>query len=112
MQWNNKQPIYQQLKDKIATAIMDGTLAEGEPIPSIRQISTDYQVNPITVSKAFQGLVDDEVIEKRRGLGMFVNPGARQALLKLEKQRFLQQEWPDIKQRIHQLGFDVAELLK
>ncbi|MDF1796486.1 MAG: GntR family transcriptional regulator [Coxiellaceae bacterium] len=112
MQWNNKQPIYQQLKDKIAAAIMDGSLQEGEAIPSIRQVSADYAVNPITVSKAFQGLVDDEVIEKRRGLGMFVRQGAQKALLKLEKQRFLQQEWPQIKQRINQLGFDAAELLK
>ncbi|MDF1654388.1 MAG: GntR family transcriptional regulator [Coxiellaceae bacterium] len=112
MQWNNKQPIYQQLKDKIAVAIMDGSLQEGEAIPSIRQVSADYAVNPITVSKAFQGLVDDEVIEKRRGLGMYVKQGAQKALLKLEKQRFIQQEWPQIKQRISQLGFDVAELLK
>ena len=112
MQWNNKQPIYQQLKDKIAVAIMDGSLQEGEAIPSIRQISADYAVNPITVSKAYQGLVDDEVIEKRRGLGMYVKQGAQKALLKLEKQRFLQQEWPQIKQRIGQLGFDIAELLK
>ncbi|MDF1761273.1 MAG: GntR family transcriptional regulator [Coxiellaceae bacterium] len=112
MQWNNKQPIYQQLKDKIAVAIMDGSLQEGEAIPSIRQISADYAVNPITVSKAYQGLVDDEVIEKRRGLGMYVKRGAQKALLKLEKQRFLQQEWPQIKQRIGQLGFDIAELLK
>lgn len=112
MEWNNKQPIYQQLKAKIAAAILDGHLAEGDAIPSIRQISSDYAINPITVSKAIQGLVDDNIVEKRRGLGMFVKQGAREGLLSLERQRFLQADWPEIRERINRLGLDIAELLK
>lgn len=110
MEWNNKQPIYQQLQQKIATGILDGHLAEGEAIPSVRQISSEYSINPLTVSKAVQGLVDDDLVEKRRGLGMFVKQNARARLLALERERFLHDEWPEIKQRIDRLGLKVSEL--
>ncbi len=112
MQWNDRQPIYQQLKDQIVTAILGGAYKEGEAIPSIRQIAEQYQLNPITVSKAYQMLVDDHIIEKHRGLGMFVKQQARGQLHGLEKQRFIQEEWPAILKRIQQLGIDLRELMK
>ena len=112
MQWHSNTPIYQQLKDKLTAAILDGSFAEGEAIPSIRQVSTEYRVNPITVSKAYQLLVDDNILEKRRGLGMFVKANAQKALLSLEKERFLKNEWPTIKEKVRQLNIDIEELLK
>ena len=112
MRWNDKQPIYQQLRDKIVAAIMDGSYAEGDMIPSIRQISSDYQINPLTVSKAYQGLVADQVIEKRRGMGMIVKKGAQKNLSASEKKQFLKTEWPDIKKKIQSLSIDIEELLK
>ena len=102
--WNNKQPIYLQLKENISAAIIDGSLQEGAPLPSIRQISGDYQVNPITVSKAYQILSDIHVIEKRRGIGMFVSPGAQNLLLEIERGQFLEIEWPLIAGKIKRLG--------
>lgn len=110
MQWNDKQPIYQQLKEKIATAIMEGAIKEGDAIPSIRTVCTDYQINPMTASKAYQVLVDDNIIEKQRGRGMFVKDGARNRLLASEKKRFLEEEWPLILQKIKRLGLDIEEL--
>ncbi len=112
MKWNDKQPIYQQLRDKIAAAILDGSLAENEAIPSIRQLSSDYQINPLSVSKAYQALTDSKIISKRRGMGMFVNSGAKQLLLQQERQYFLEEELPLLKQKIKQLGFTLEELLK
>ena len=110
MKWNNQQPIYQQLKDKISGAILDGSIKEGEAIPSIRHISMEYEINPVTVSKAYQGLSDDNIIEKKRGLGLFVKAGATQKLLKLERTRFLKNEWPHIKDKIIRLGLNALEL--
>lgn len=112
MEWNSKLPIYQQLQSLIAAAILDEHLNEGDAIPSIRQISADYAVNPLTVSKAVQGLVDDGIVEKRRGLGMYVKPGARAQLLQIERERFMRDEWPEIQARIKRLGIDVSELMK
>jgi GntR family transcriptional regulator len=112
MRWNDKQPIYQQLKEKLTTTILDGSYPEGEAIPSIRQVSADYQINPITVSKAYQELVNDGVLEKRRGLGMFVKTGASNKLLQLETKRFLKDEWPSVKAKIARLGLKLSELLK
>ncbi|OYK80483.1 GntR family transcriptional regulator [Coxiella burnetii] len=112
MRWDDKKPIYQQLRDKIVKAIIDGSYVEGEMIPSIRKISTEYQINPLTVSKAYQSLLDDNVIEKRRGLGMLVKAGARQRLLTQEKQYFLKKQWPQIKNKLERLGIDLKELLK
>lgn len=111
MDWNNKQPIYLQLGQQVATAILDGSLAEGEAIPSIRQISSEYAINPVTVSKAIQGLVDQGLLEKRRGVGMYVVAGARQCLLEKERERFLSEEWPEIKQRMSRLGISLSELI-
>ena len=108
--WNNKEPIYLQLRDRLAALIMDGVLKEGDALPSVRQISSEQRINPITVSKALQILVDEELIEKRRGLGMYVLKGAQDKLSKLEKKRFLELEWPQIAERIQRLGLEVDEL--
>ena len=108
--WNDKQPIYQQLKDLISISIIEGGLKEGEMIPSIRHVSADYQVNPLTVSKAYQALVDTGIIEKRRGLGMFVKKDAQRHLLESEKKRFIEEEWPQVQEKIKRLGLDIKEL--
>lgn len=109
-QWNDSQPIYWQLKERTVAMILDGTLAEGGALPSVRTVASDFQLNPITVSKSYQALVDDELVEKRRGLGMFVCEGARQKLMESERQKFLNEEWPAMVTRIQQLGLDVNKL--
>lgn len=109
--WNDSQPIYWQLKERTVAMILDGTLAEGEALPSVRTVASEFQLNPITVSKSYQALVDDGLVEKRRGLGMFVCEGARKQLLASERSRFLEDEWPAMINRIEQLGLDAAELL-
>lgn len=111
VRWADGIPIYRQLRDRIVDMILDGTLAEGDALPSVRQLSADYQLNPITVSRAFQELAQEELVDKRRGLGMFVAAGARARLLELERQRFLGEEWPPILRRIQRLGLDPARLL-
>jgi GntR family transcriptional regulator len=111
-QWNDSQPIYWQLKERTIAMILDGTLEEGSALPSVRTVASDFQLNPITVSKSYQALVDDELVEKRRGLGMFVSEGARQKLMASERQKFLTEEWPAMIIRIRQLGLDVNELLQ
>ncbi len=111
-QWDDNQPIYWQLKERTLSAILDGTLSEGRPLPSVRQVAVDFQVNPLTVSKAYQALVDDGLVEKRRGVGMFVREGARESLLKRERDRFLSEEWPRIVERIEQLGLSTKALLE
>lgn len=111
-QWNDSQPIYWQLKERTVAMILDGTLAEGDALPSVRTVASDFQLNPITVSKSYQALVDDELVEKRRGLGMFVRAGARQKLTDSERQKFLNEEWPAMLTRIQQLGLDIDELLQ
>jgi len=108
--WDDNQPIYWQLREHTVSAILDGTLQEGEPLPSVRQVAVDFRINPLTVSKAYQSLVDDGLVEKRRGVGMFVVEGARQSLLASEREHFLREEWPRIAQRIEKLGLDPAEL--
>ncbi len=110
VQWNDSQPIYWQLKERTVAMILDGTLAEGGALPSVRTVASDFQLNPITVSKSYQALVDDELVEKRRGLGMFVCEGARQKLMESERQKFLNEEWPAMVTRIQQLGLDVNKL--
>ncbi|MBT5720256.1 MAG: GntR family transcriptional regulator [Gammaproteobacteria bacterium] len=109
--WNNKEPIYLQLRDRLVELIMDGVLLEGDALPSVRQISSEQRINPITVSKAFQILVDEELVEKKRGLGMYVLSGAKEKLSTEEKRKFLEQEWPQIAERIERLGLEVDELL-
>ena len=110
--WDDNQPIYWQLREHTVSAILDGTLKEGNPLPSVRQVAIDFQINPLTVSKAYQSLVDDELVEKRRGVGMFVVEGARNRLTQSEREHFLKEEWPRIAQRISKLGLDPAELIK
>ncbi len=110
--WDNNQPIYRQLRSTVIRRILDGTLAEGEAIPSVRQVAADERVNPITVSKAYQLLVDEGLLSKRRGLGMFVCNGARALALMQERQRFLTNEWPDMLDRIHSLQLDIDSLPK
>lgn len=110
--WNDSQPIYWQLKERTVAMILDGTLSEGEALPSVRTVASEFQLNPITVSKSYQSLVDDGLVEKRRGLGMFVCEGASKQLLASERSRFLDDEWPAMINRIEQLGLDVEELLR
>jgi len=110
--WTEDQPIYRQLKDKVATAIMEGALLEGEALPSVRNVAVDLQINPLTASKAYQELVMDGLVEKKRGLGMFVIEGARNKLLEAERERFLNEEWPRVVDTIRRLGFNADELLK
>ena len=112
IQWNECAPIYRQLRDYIKAMILDEALKEGDAIPSVRQVSADFQLNPITVSKAYQELVDENLVEKRRGLGMYVNQGAREALLKNEREHFLREEWPVLRDRLRRLGLDLAMLAK
>ncbi|HEX5056594.1 MAG TPA: GntR family transcriptional regulator [Gammaproteobacteria bacterium] len=110
--WNDQQPIYRQLRDRIVAMILDGSLKEGDPVPSVRQVAAEYQLNPLTVLKGYQALVDEGLVEKRRGLGMFVLPGARKKLMTNEREQFLRGEWPRILERIERLGLDIPTLLK
>ncbi len=110
--WDDNQPIYWQLREQTVSAILDGSLREGEPLPSVRQVAVDFQINPLTVSKAYQSLVDDGLVEKRRGVGMFVIEGARRQLMQSEREHFLKEEWPRIAQRIQKLELDSQELLE
>ncbi|MCW8878912.1 MAG: GntR family transcriptional regulator [Kangiellaceae bacterium] len=112
MKWNDQTPIFRQLKEKVVELIMDGEVAEGEAVPSVRQVAADYQINPLTVSKAYQELVDEQVLEKKRGLGMFVTTGAKDKLFDEEKRQFLTVEWPKILTRIRRLGLSVEELTR
>lgn len=109
--WNDIEPIYWQLKERTVAMILDGTLAEGDALPSVRTVASNFQLNPITVSKSYQALVDDGLVEKHRGLGMFVRKGARARLIASERDKFLNKEWPAILKRMEQLQMDVNELL-
>jgi GntR family transcriptional regulator len=109
-EWHDGQPIYRQLRDRGVNMILDGVLKEGDPLPSVRNVAAEYRVNPLTVLKAYQQLVDEELVEKKRGLGMFVKPGARELLLKGERQKFLVEQWPGIAQTIERLGLTTKEL--
>jgi GntR family transcriptional regulator len=109
--WNDSQPIWRQLRDRVVAMILDGALAEGDPLPSVRTVATENRVNPLTVLKGYQQLADEGLVEKRRGLGLFVNPGARETLLKGERQRFLADEWPLIAATVARLGLTPDDLL-
>src|SRR5499433_2541126 len=111
LEWNDSQPIYRQLRDRVVAMILDGILKEGDALPSVRNVAADYRVNPLTVLKGYQQLVDEELVEKRRGLGMFVKAGARDLLLQGERQKFLADEWPRIHETIQRLGLDAKDLL-
>jgi GntR family transcriptional regulator len=109
-QWNDTQPIYRQLRDRVAAMILDGELREGDPLPSVRTVSAEYRVNPLTVLKGYQELVDEGLVEARRGLGMFVKDGAAKNLLRDERERFLDDEWPRVRETIDRLGLSAEEL--
>ena len=109
--WNDNVPIYRQLRERVVAMILDGALHEGDALPSVRQVAAEYQLNPITVSRAYQELADEGMVEKRRGLGMYVTDSARNQLRNNERDRFLKEEWPLILERIQRLGFEPAELL-
>ncbi len=110
-EWNDGLPIYRQLRDRVVDMILDGVLKEGDPLPSVRNVAAENRVNPLTVLKAYQELVGEELVETRRGLGMFVKAGAREALLQDERQRFLADQWPRIAATIQRLGLSPQELL-
>ena len=110
--WNDNTPIYRQLKEQVVAMILDGRLQAGDALPSVRQIAADFQLNPITVSRAYQELVDEKVVETRRGLGMFVLEDGKAKLLASERQRFLLDEWPSTLLRIERLGLDLNELVQ
>ena len=109
--FNDSQPIYRQLRDRVITMILDGVLNEGDPLPSVRNVAAEYRVNPLTVLKGYQQLVDEQLVEKKRGRGMFINSGARNLLLQGERQKFLADEWPKIRATIQRLGLEPAALL-
>jgi GntR family transcriptional regulator len=109
--WNDNQPIYRQLRDRVVAMMLDGVLKEGDPLPSVRNVAAEYRVNPLTVLKSYQELVDEDLVEKRRGLGMFIKVGARDLLLKGERDKFLSEEWPRIQATIQRLGLNRDELL-
>lgn len=108
--FNDSQPIYRQLRDRVVAMILDGDLKEGDPLPSVRTVSAEYRVNPLTVMKGYQQLVDESLVESRRGLGMFVKEGAAKQLLQGERERFLSEEWPRVRETIDRLGVSAEEL--
>jgi GntR family transcriptional regulator len=110
-EWNDSQPIYRQLRDQVLAMMLDGLLKEGDPLPSVRTVAAEYRVNPLTVLKAYQDLVDLGLVEKRRGLGMFMTDGARIRLLGAERRKFLSEQWPQILATIQRLGLKPEELL-
>lgn len=110
--WNDSAPIYRQLKEKVIAMMLDGLLKPGDALPSVRQIAAEYQLNPITVSRAYQELADEQFVEKRRGLGMYMTDGAHEKLLTSERERFLREEWPLVLERIQRLGLKLDQLMQ
>ena len=110
--WSDSAPIYRQLKDRVVAMMLDGVLKPGDALPSVRQVAAEYQLNPITDSRAYQELADEQLVEKRRGLGMYVTEGANARLLQSERERFLREEWPLVMERIQRLGLSIQELLE
>ena len=109
--WNEDQPIYRQLRDRVVAMILEGVLGDGDALPSVRNVAAEYRLNPLTVLKGYQELVDEGLVEKKRGRGMFVNAGARKQLLKDERRRFIEKEWPLVLETIERLGLSAEELL-
>lgn len=109
--WNDNQPIYRQLRDRVVTMILEGAIKDGDALPSVRNVAAEYKLNPLTVLKGYQELVDEDLVEKKRGRGMYVKAGAQKALMSDERKRFLEVEWPEVSQTIARLGLDVADLL-
>jgi len=110
--WDESLPIYRQLRDRVVAMILEGALKEGDALPSVRNVAAEFRLNPLTVLKGYQQLVDENLVEKRRGRGMFVSSGARAALMKDERERFLNEEWPKVRATIQRLGLSATELLK
>jgi len=110
--WNDGQPIYRQLRDRVVAMILDGVLEEGDPLPSVRTVAAEYRVNPLTVLKGYQQLVDEQLVESKRGRGMFVNVGARSLLMQGERERFLAEQWPRVYATIQRLGLTAKDLLE
>ncbi len=110
--WNEDLPIYRQLRDRVVAMILEGVLSDGDALPSVRNVAAEYRLNPLTVLKGYQELVDEGLVEKKRGRGMFINDGARVKLLKNERQRFIDKEWPKVVATINRLGLDTEDLLK
>ena len=111
-EWNDSQPIYRQLRDRVVELMLDGVLKEGDPLPSVRNVAAEYRINPITVLKGYQQLVEEQLVETKRGLGMFIKPGARNRLLEGERQKFLADQWPRVYATIQRLGLTPQELLE
>ncbi len=107
----HEKPVYVRLRETIADAILSGKFSDGDPLPSVRALAAEEQANPLTVAKAYQGFQDEGLIVVKRGVGMFVAPGARARLSESERNRFLKEEWPEIRARMQRLGVDPAELL-
>ncbi len=110
--WNEDLPIYRQLRDRVVDMILEGVLTDGDALPSVRNVAAEYRLNPLTVLKGYQELVDEGLVEKKRGRGMFVTDGARRQLMKDERQRFFNKAWPEVVATIHRLGLDTDTLLK
>lgn len=111
-EWNDGQPIYRQVRDRVVDLILEGVLKEGDPLPSVREAAAEYRINPITVLKGYQQLVEEQFVETKRGLGMFINVGARHLLLRAERQKFLAEEWPRVHATIQRLGLKPKDLLE
>jgi GntR family transcriptional regulator len=111
-QWDNSQPIYRQLRDRVVAMILEGVLKEGDPLPSVRTVAAEFRINPLTVLKGYQQLVDEQLVEKRRGLGMYVSAGAAAALRTDERRRFLEHDWPKVRAIIARLGLTLEHLLR
>ena len=109
--WNEDLPIYRQLRDRVVAMILEGVLGDGDALPSVRNVAAEYRLNPLTVLKGYQELVDEGLVEKKRGRGMFVNDGAQRQLLKDERRRFIEKEWPKVVEKIDSLQLDAADLL-
>jgi GntR family transcriptional regulator len=110
--WNEDQPIYRQLRDRVVAMLLEEVLTDGDALPSVRNVAAEYRLNPLTVLKGYQELVDEGLVEKKRGRGMFVNEGARAKLLKAERQRFLEKEWPLVLATIERLELSLENLQK
>ena len=110
--WNENEPIYRQLMEEMLARILDGTYPEGQLLPSVRQLAGDFRINPLTAAKAFQELAKENVTEIRRGIGVVVKEGVRNALARRERAKFLKKEWPTIVARMERMGIDVKSLLK
>ncbi len=111
-QWQDSSPIYRQLRNRVVAMILEGVLKEGDPLPSVRNVASEFRINPLTVLKGYQQLVDEQLVEKRRGLGMFVSTGAQAALMKDERQRFLGEEWPRVHAKIRRLELSIDALMQ